>query len=336
MKRKLINNEDRIFICGSDGMVGKAICRKLKLAGYENKNKILTPRRNELNLEDYISLEKWFTVNKPDVVIIAAAKVGGIAANSEFPVDFLLNNLKIQNNLIELSYLKGVRRLLFLGSSCIYPKFAKQPISEESLLSGALEKTNEWYALAKISGIKLCEAMRIQNNLDAISLMPTNLYGTGDNYNLNTSHVLPALIRKFYEAKNNSEPFVKCWGSGKPFREFLHVDDLADAMLFVLENWDPKSIDAPKDSKGNPLLFLNVGSGIDISIKELAELISSEIGYKGDIKWDESKPDGTPKKQLDVKHLSKMGWRPKIKLRQGIRSTIFEFKKDFEEGSLRE
>ncbi len=332
MKKNLINKSDNFFIAGSTGMVGSAICRRLKKSGYGN---LLTPSRNELDLSDYESLRNWFCTKNPDVVIVAAAKVGGIKANAEKPVDFLLENLKIQNNLIELSYQNRVKRLLFLGSSCIYPKFSQQPIEEESLLSGELEPTNEWYALAKISGLKLCEAMRVQNNFDAISLMPTNLYGPGDNYNLFQSHVLPAMIMRFKEALDNADPFVKCWGTGKPLREFLHVDDLSDAVLFALEHWDPRSKDAPKDKKGNPLLFLNVGTGVDISIKELSEIIAKEIGYNGKIMWDESRPDGTPKKQLDTKHLKKMGWQAKINLREGIKSTILDFKKEVLNGSIR-
>jgi len=335
MKKKLINKNDVIFVAGSSGMVGKAICRVFSEAGYEKNGNILKPIRKDLNLLDYEKLNYWFSKNKPNIVVMAAAKVGGIKANSESPVNFLLDNLKIQNNLIELSYKHNVRRLLFLGSSCIYPKFSKQPIKEETLLTGELESTNEWYAVAKIAGLKLCEAMRIQNNFDAISLMPTNLYGPGDNYSISESHVLPAMIRRFQDAKDNNEPFVNCWGSGKPLREFMHVDDLAEAILFVLEQWDPSSENSPKDFRGNPLPFLNVGTGIDISIKELAELISKEIGFEGRIQWDLTKPDGTPKKQLDINHLKRMGWEPKVSLREGIKSTILDYKKELLKGSLR-
>jgi GDP-L-fucose synthase len=233
-----------------------------------------------------------------------------------------LENLKIQTNLIENSFKNKVKRLLFLGSSCIYPKFAKQPIKEEYLLDGKLESTNEWYALAKIAGIKLCEALREQENFDSICLMPTNLYGPGDNYHPLNSHVLPALIRKFFEAKKNNLPSVTCWGSGKPYREFLHVDDLAKACVFALEKWDPNAKSSPKDINGNPLNFLNVGTGIDLSIKELASIIADKVGYKGFIKWDTSKPDGTPKKLLDISRIKSLGWQPSISLDNGISKTI--------------
>ena len=323
-----IDKNDKIFIAGATGMVGSAIRRELINSGYGMlKNKILAPPRSELNLLNIYEIEKWFEVNKPNIVIIAAAKVGGILANNTNPKDFILENLKIQTNLIETSYRKGVKRLLFLGSSCIYPKFAKQPIREESLLDGKLESTNEYYALAKITGIKLCESLRKQDNFDAICLMPTNLYGPGDNYHLKNSHVLPALIRKFYEAKINKSSIVTCWGSGKPEREFLHVDDLAKACRFVLENWDPNETSAPKDKDGNPLIFLNIGSGKDLSIKELAKKIAIEIGFKGEIKWDISKPDGTPKKLLDISRIKSLGWQPTISLDEGITKTVKLFEK---------
>ena len=323
-----IDKNDKIFIAGATGMVGSAIRRELINSGYGMlKNKILAPPRSELNLLNIYEIEKWFEVNKPNIVIIAAAKVGGILANNTNPKDFILENLKIQTNLIETSYRKGVKRLLFLGSSCIYPKFAKQPIREESLLDGKLESTNEYYALAKITGIKLCESLRKQDNFDAICLMPTNLYGPGDNYHPMNSHVLPALIRKFYEAKINKSSIVTCWGSGKPEREFLHVDDLAKACRFVLENWDPNETSAPKDKDGNPLIFLNIGSGKDLSIKELAKKIAIEIGYKGEIKWDISKPDGTPKKLLDISRIKSLGWQPTISLDEGITKTVKLFEK---------
>ena len=255
----------------------------------------------------------------PTVVIIAAAKVGGILANSLYPTQFLLDNLKIQNNLIENSWQTGVKRLLFLGSSCIYPKFAHQPINEESLLTGQLEETNQWYGIAKIAGIKLCDALRKQYNFDAISLMPTNLYGPGDNYHPQNSHVMASFIRKFYEASINSSPTVKCWGTGSPLREFLHVDDLGDAVVFALENWDPSSKNAPKDENNNKLTTLNVGTGKDISIKELALKISNLLNYKGKIIWDKSKPDGTPKKLLNIQKIQSLGWDPKISLSEGIK-----------------
>ncbi len=330
MKNK-INKNDKIFIAGANGMVGSAIKRELINSGYGiYTNKILTPPRSELNLLNLNEVERWFELNNPSIVIIAAAKVGGILANKTYPKDFLLENLKIQTNLIETSFKNGVKRLLFLGSSCIYPKFAKQPIREEFLLDGKLESTNEWYALAKIAGIKLCEALRKQDNFDAICLMPTNLYGPGDNYHPTNSHVLPALIRKFYEAKLNKSKFVTCWGSGSPEREFLHVDDLAKASRFVLENWDPNGKFAPKDKDGNQLIFLNVGTGKDISIKELAKKIALEVGYQGEIKWDISKPDGTPKKLLDISRIQSLGWQPTISLDEGISKTVKLFKKSKE------
>ena len=278
-------------------MAGSAICRSLIKNGYGSANggKILKPTRKDLDLLDTNKVREWFKINKPTVVIIAAAKVGGILANSKYPTQFLLDNLKIQNNLIENAWQTGVKRLLFLGSSCIYPKFAEQPINEDSLLTGQLEDTNQWYAISKISGIKLCDALRKQYNFDAISLMPTNLYGPGDNYHNENSHVMASLIKKFYEASKNSIPSVTCWGTGKPLREFLYVDDLGEAVVFALENWDPNSKNAPKDKNNNPLTILNVGTGKDISIKELANKISSTVKYKGSIIWDKSKPDGTQK-----------------------------------------
>ena len=321
---KKIYLDDTFFIAGASGMVGSAICRNLKKNGYGDINKggkLLTPSRNVLNLLNINEVEDWFNLNKPSVVVIAAAKVGGIFANSSMPTEFLLENLKIQTNLIETSWKTGVRRLLFLGSSCIYPKFASQPIEEESLLSGELESTNQWYAIAKISGIKLCEALRNQYNFDAVSLMPTNLYGPGDNYHPQNSHVMASLIQKFYNASNESLPDVTCWGSGKPYREFLHVDDLGDAVLFSLENWDPNSENAPIDKYGNKLSLLNVGSGIEISIKDLANKISKLLNFQGNIKWDESKPDGTPRKKLNCEKINKLGWYSKISLDQGIVET---------------
>ena len=320
----LINKQDKIFVAGHKGMVGSSIVRNLRLTGYKN---IITSSRDDLDLRDQNQVKKWFLDNSPDIVILAAAKVGGIYANSSFPTEFLLDNLKIQNNVIETSWQAKVKRLLFLGSSCIYPKYSEQPIKEESLLSGSLEPTNESYALAKISGIKLCQSLREQYKFDAISLMPTNLYGTGDNYHPMNSHVMPALIRKFHEAKNGNIEEVVCWGSGSPMREFLHVDDLGKACIFALENWDPETKDAPKDKFGKVLTYLNVGTGIDISIKNLAYLISEIIGYEGSISWDEDKPDGTPKKLLDISKVTELGWRPEINLRDGILNTIKEFSK---------
>ena len=325
----LISTDDTVVVFGSMGMAGSAIIRALKRNGY---SKILKPSRKELNLLDYVAVRDWFKLANPDVVVIAAAKVGGIYANNKYPADFILENLKIQNNIIEIAWKENVKKLLFLGSSCIYPKFSKQPIAEEELLTGELESTNQWYALAKISGIKLCEALKKQYNFNAISLMPTNLYGPGDNYHRENSHVLPSLVRRFYEAKISNQKEVICWGSGSPFREFLHVDDLGDACVFALEKWDIDNINSPKDKNGSPLSFLNVGTGMDISIKELANLIAGFSGYKGEIKWDNTKPDGTPKKQLDVSRINALGWNSKIPIKEGLKNTINLYNKaDFDE-----
>ena len=322
MKKKILLNE-KIFVAGAKGMAGRAICKSLFKNGYgKNEGEILKPTRKELDLLDTNAVKKWFEINKPTVVIIAAAKVGGILANSKYPTQFLLENIKIQNNLIENAWQIGVKRLLFLGSSCIYPKFAHQPIKEDSLLTGELEETNQWYGIAKIAGIKLCEALRKEYNFDAISLMPTNLYGTGDNYHPQNSHVMASFIRKFYEASINSLPSVTCWGTGKPLREFLHVDDLGDAVVFVLENWDPSSVNAPKDENNNSLTILNIGTGKDITIKDLACKISKYVNYRGKIIWDKNKPDGTPKKLLNISKIRDLGWEPKISLNEGIKKSI--------------
>ena len=315
---KLISPADRIYVAGHRGMAGSAICRALVAKGYGEAGggALLTAARSELDLLDPVAVAEWFAVNKPDVVILAAAKVGGIHANATYPADFLLDNLKIQNHVIETAWRSGVRRLLFLGSSCIYPKFADQPITEEALLTGPLEPTNEWYAIAKIAGIKLCEALRQQHGFDAISLMPTNLYGPGDNYHPTHSHVLPALIRRFHEAAQAKAPSVTCWGTGSPLREFLHVDDLGEGCVFALENFQP----GPEEMQ-----FMNVGTGVDLSIKELAEAVASATGFQGEIQWDASKPDGTPKKQLDVSKLAALGWRASISLAEGLVSTVADF-----------
>ena len=326
---KKINLDEKIFVAGASGMAGSAIIRMLENSGYGkklNNGEILKPNSKQLNLLNNNDVDLWFKVNKPTVVIIAAAKVGGIFANSNQPADFLLKNLKIQNNLIEYSYKYRVKRLLFLGSSCIYPKFSQQPIREEYLLTGTLEATNEWYAIAKIAGIKLCQALRKQYDFDAISLMPTNLYGPKDNYHSTNSHVMASLIRKFCEAKKVGSNYVTCWGTGKPLREFMHVDDLGKSVIFALENWDPKDSKAPLDIHGEPLTYLNVGTGKDISIKELAKKISKIVNFKGEILWDNSKPDGTPKKQLNIDKFQSLGWYPTIKLDDGIKRTINEFK----------
>jgi GDP-L-fucose synthase len=319
----LITPADRIFVAGHRGMAGSAICRALRRAGY---NQILTATRSELDLLDGTAVERWFAANQPTVVVLAAAKVGGIAANSAYPADFLLDNLKIQTNVIETAWRSGVRRLLFLGSSCIYPKFAEQPIKEESLLTGALEPTNEWYAIAKIAGLKLCAALRKQHGFDAISLMPTNLYGPGDNYHPTNSHVLPALIRRFCEAAAAGAPSVTCWGSGTPLREFLHVDDLGEACVFALEHWQPGS---------GEVQHLNVGTGVDLTIRELAEAVAAATGYQGEILWDTSKPDGTTKKQLDVSRLAALGWRARISLATGLASTVALFRQELAQQLVR-
>ena len=310
----LITPADRIFVAGHRGMAGSAICRALNRAGYPQ---ILTATRQELDLLDGPAVQRWFSGHQPTVVVLAAAKVGGIHANNTYPADFLLENLKIQTNVIETAWRSGVRRLLFLGSSCIYPKFAEQPIREEALLTGSLEPTNEWYAIAKITGIKLCEALRKQHGFDAISLMATNLYGPGDNYHPENSHVLPALIRRFHEAAEAKAAQVTCWGSGSPLREFLHVDDLGEACVFALEHWQPAA---------DELQFLNVGTGVDLSIRELAEAVAEATGFEGEIAWDATKPDGTPKKQLDVSRLATLGWRASIPLIEGLNSTVKLFR----------
>ncbi len=321
-------NEEKIFVAGATGMVGSSVCRKLMKINANSKrfeNFVLTPNRSQLDLLNHEKVMDWFERNKPSIVIIAAAKVGGILANSQQPANFILENLKIQTNIIESAWRSGTKRLLFLGSSCIYPRITPQPIKEEYLLSGNLENTNLSYAIAKIAGIKLCESLRVQYGFDAISLLPTNLFGPNDNYHAKNSHVMAALIQKFCLAKEESLDKVTCWGSGSPLREFMHVDDLADAIIFCLENWDPDSSRAPKDSKGNKLYHLNVGTGKDISIKDLAETISDTIDYKGGIIWDKTKPDGTPRKLLDTSGLSSLGWSPKIKFNDGVKMTIDDF-----------
>ena len=320
----LITHTDSIFVAGHKGMAGSAVCRALKRSGY---NQLLTVSRSELDLLDRPAVEAWFAKQQPTVVVLAAAKVGGIQANSSYPTDFLLTNLKIQTHVIETAWRYGVRRLLFLGSSCIYPKFAEQPIKEETLLTGSLEPTNEWYAIAKIAGIKLCEALRKQHGFDAFSLMPTNLYGPGDNYHRTNSHVLPALIRRFYDAALANDPSVTCWGTGSPLREFLHVDDLGEACVFALEHWSPPP---------GELTYLNVGTGSDLSIRELAEMVARATCFHGNIVWDAEKPDGTPRKQLDVSRLAALGWSSRISLAEGLRSTVESFKHELAQECLRE
>lgn len=322
--KNTISNSDKIFIAGANGMVGSAI--KRSLFKYVRSNylsiDILCPSKLELNLLDKEEVNKWFIKNKPSIVILAAAKVGGIFANSKYPADFLLNNLLIETNVIESAWRHDVKRLVFLGSSCIYPKFAAQPIREEFLLNGYLESTNECYAIAKIAGLKLCESLRSQYGFDAISVMPTNLYGPNDNYHPQNSHVMAAIIRKFVIAKFKSKSSVSFWGSGSVFREFLHVDDLAEAIIFCIENWHPSDDNSPRDSNGRILNHLNIGTGKDITIKELVSKIAKLTSYKGEILWDSSKPDGTPKKLLDVSRINNLGWKAKIKLDSGIKQTI--------------
>ena len=327
-----IKKDDVIFIAGANGMVGSAIARLIKS---NSSNLVLTPTRDELDLSSSDDVFMWFKKHKPNIVINAAAKVGGILANSSYPVEFLLNNLKIQNNIIEASFRFDVDRLLYLGSSCIYPKNCKQPIREEYLMNSSLEPTNEFYALAKITGLKLCEAYRKQYGFDAIALMPTNLYGPRDNYNPQNSHVLPALIWKFHNAVINNLSEVSCWGTGKPLREFLHVDDLASACIFTLNNWNPSIINSPSDSRGNTLNWLNVGSSFEISIKDLALKIANIFNYQGNIVWDKSKPDGTFRKKLDTREMKKLGWEAKINLDEGIKQTIDSFKNELSKNNLR-
>ena len=317
--KNLISKDDLIFIAGHKGMVGTSIFKELKNQGY---NKLLTVTKEDLDLRSSSKVESWFSKNQPKIVVLAAAKVGGIEANKNFPTEFLLDNLKIQNNIIESAWKNNSRRLLFLGSSCIYPKFAKQPIQEEELLASKLEITNKSYALAKISGLQLCKSLRDQYKFDAISLMPTNLYGPGDSFDLSNGHVLAALIKKFCDAKTNNLEEVECWGSGKPYREFLHVSDLAKACIFCLEKWNPDELNSPRYENNEPLTFLNVGTGKDISIKELAYLIAEITEYKGSIIWNKNKPDGTPKKLLDISRIKNIGWTANISLKEGIKSTI--------------
>ena len=314
----LIKKTDLIFVAGHSGMVGNSILRQLIKKGYKN---LILPTRKDLDLLDSESVKNWFQTNKPNVVILAAAKVGGIEANFRYPADFILENLKIQTNIIDNSWQNDVERFLFLGSSCIYPKLSPQPIKEEYLLTGPLEITNESYAIAKIAGIKLCAALKKQYGFDAISLMPTNLYGPGDNYHPSNSHVLPALIKKFYDAKVNNSPTVTCWGSGNPRREFLYVDDLAEASIYILENISKKN-EILINEKTNPYGIINIGSGKDIAIRELSDLVAQEIGFKGDIVWDSSKPDGTERKLLNISKANKLGWFPKIDLFNGINKTV--------------
>jgi GDP-L-fucose synthase len=304
-----MDKNSKIYIAGHKGMVGSAISRALEVAGYQN---IIGFNSKELDLRNQQAVKEMLATEKPDVVIDAAAKVGGILANNNYPYQFLMDNMLIQNNLIEASLHIDLKKFIFLGSSCIYPKLAQQPLKEEYLLTGPLEPTNEWYAIAKISGVKLCEAIRKQFGKDYVSLMPTNLYGPFDNFDLQTSHVLPAMIRKFHDAKENGNEPVTLWGSGTPMREFLYVDDLAQAVLFTLENKLPEHL-------------YNVGTGVDLTIKELAETIQKAVGHTGEIIWDSSKPDGTPRKLIDISKMHSLGWKHQINLAEGIKNTYSWF-----------
>jgi GDP-L-fucose synthase len=312
-----MNKSSKIYVAGHGGLVGSAIYRRLQSAGYAN---LIGRRSRELDLTRQAEVETFFAREKPEYVFLAAARVGGILANNTYPAEFIYLNLMIQNNIIHSSYRNGVRKLLFLGSSCIYPKFAPQPMKEEHLLTGELEPTNEPYAVAKIAGIKMCQAYHRQYGTDYISVMPTNLYGPHDNFDLETSHVLPAMIRKFHEAKEGKRPSVEVWGTGSPRREFLYIDDLADACVYLMERYDDPKI-------------VNIGVGEDISIRDLSMLVKKVVGYEGEVAFDTSKPDGTPRKLLDVARLHSLGWRAATGLEEGIRKTYEWYKTNI---SLRE
>jgi GDP-L-fucose synthase len=300
-----MNKDARIFVAGARGLVGSALCRTLAARGF---TRILSPSRSALDLRNRAAVDRFFATERPDYVFMAAAKVGGIVANDSYPADFIRDNLEIQTNTIDAAYRAGSRKLCFLGSSCIYPRLASQPLQESSLLTGPLEPTNQWYAVAKIAGIKMCQAYVLQYGFNAISVMPTNLYGPGDNFDLQTSHVLPALLRKFHTAKESGASDVVVWGSGTPRREFLYVDDLADALCFLMEHYDSPEI-------------INVGWGQDVTIAELASLIAEVVGFRGTVVFDRSKPDGTPRKLLDVGKISALGWRARTHLAEGVRAT---------------
>lgn len=304
-----MEKEAKIYVAGHRGMVGSAIVRKLHSLGYNN---LITKTSAELDLKNQSAVQAFFEKEQPEYVFLAAAKVGGIVANNTYRADFLYENLEIQNNVIHQAYLNGVKKLMFLGSSCIYPKLAPQPLKESYLLSGFLEPTNEPYAIAKIAGIKMCEAYRAQYNCNFISVMPTNLYGPNDNYSLENSHVLPAMIRKFHEAKVQNKPYMELWGTGSPMREFLHADDLAEACLYLMENYNDSEL-------------VNIGTGEDVTIKSLAEKVKKIVGFEGEIRWDSSKPDGTPRKLMDVSKLHGLGWKHKIALDTGIEMAYQDF-----------
>lgn len=311
-----MDKNSRIFVAGHRGLAGSAVVRALGRAGYTN---LLLRSRAEVDLADQRATFEFLAAERPEVVVLAAAKVGGILANDRYPAEFLYENLALEANVFEGARRAGVRKLLFLGSSCIYPKHAPQPMKEEHLLTGALEPTNQWYAIAKIAGIKLAEAYRRQHGMNCISAMPTNLYGPGDNFDLEKSHVLPALLRKFHEAKARGDAVVEVWGSGAPRREFLHVDDLAEACVFLLERYDAEP-------------FVNVGTGTDISIRDLAALVQRVVGFTGEVRYDRTKPDGTPQKLLDVSRLATLGWTARIGLEAGVRETYAWY---LENGALR-
>jgi GDP-L-fucose synthase len=313
-----LNQDAKVYVAGHRGLVGAAVVRALQRQGYEN---LAVRTHRELDLTDQAAVRGFFERERPQAVIMAAARVGGIHANDSRPAEFIRDNLLIQDNMIDSAHRAGVHKFVFLGSSCIYPKLAPQPLKEDYLLTGPLEPTNEWYAVAKIAGIKMCQAYRRQYGFNAISLMPTNLYGPGDNFDLQNSHVLPALIRRFHEAKERGEPTMSIWGTGTPRREFLHVDDLADAVVYLLETYDEEPI-------------VNIGWGEDVTIRELAETIAEVAGFKGRLVFDSSKPDGTPRKLLDTSRLTSLGWKPEIKLRAGIELTYAWFKEHVADARL--
>jgi len=314
----MLSHDTQIYVAGHRGLVGSGVVRALKAQGY---TQLLLRTHRELDLTDQAAVVKFFQKERPQAVIMAAARVGGIQANNVRPAEFIRDNLLIQDNVIDAAYEAGVAKFVFLGSSCIYPKLAPQPIKEDSLLTGPLEPTNEWYAIAKIAGVKMCQAYRRQYGFNAISLMPTNLYGPGDNFDLQNSHVLPALIRRFHEAKLRGDGSLTVWGTGTPRREFLHVDDLADAVIYLLKTYDDEDI-------------VNIGWGEDVTIRELAEIVASVAGFRGRLEFDPSKPDGTPRKLLDTSRLTALGWAPKIKLKAGIEDTYAWFKDHVAEARL--
>ena len=330
----LLLNNSKIFLTGHKGLVGSAFKKYIEKEIHEKKTNwsLSTVDKENLDLRDQDKVEIFLRELSPDVVIIAAAKVGGINANKKNNAKFLLENMQIQNNLINSSLNNGVKRLLFLGSSCIYPKYAAQPFKEEYLLNGNLEPTNEGYALAKICGLKLCQFLKIEHNFDAISVMPPNLYGSNDNFSLENSHVIPGLIRKFHEAKISGFKDVKCWGSGKPRREFMYVEDLIDCCIYLLKFWEPKEL----DSQNRVLNYINVGTGKDISIINLANIIKKIVGYEGNIIWDTSMPDGSPQKLLDVQRLNNLGWKHSIDLEEGLELTYKAFLKQYKSKSIRD